>query len=876
MTVNDQSKTDSTTDPKRLKKKEKAPEITTTPSVKARKNHPPTAADSDSKSIHHGIDALTVMKRAEAEKRAAEPEQKTPAEHISAAQAIAKAVVRDHPDRDVAQPTQRLEKAKEQPAQKPARPIPLPDEPKEPIGGVGAEGLPPPIVDSEEVAAILNADHDDPFSFLGMHSVEARGTLVVRAFLPDASAVKVLDAADGKVVAQLEKAHDEGLFVGEISARKQPFLYRYRITTPDGEQDIDDPYRFPLILSGRDTSKLAKGEHLSSYLALGSHPTEIEGTKGVTFAVLAPNASHVSVVGNFNAWDGRRHSMRRRYECGAWEIFLPGVAVGALYKYEIKTAPNTTPLIKSDPYAFCVERPPGFASLVYDLKQFRWRDSVWMKQRKRQHGADAPITFYEVHLGSWRRKPEEDNRWLSYRELADELVEYVSDLGFTHIALLPISEYTFEDTVGYLPSALYAPTSRYGSPDDFRYLVDTCHAAGIGVVVDWVPNILSTEPHGLALFDGTSLYENPDPLHGRDLDWEKPLYNLASPAAVNYLLANALYWLDQFHVDGLRIDSLAKMLYLDYGRGDGEWMPNKEGGNDNLEALEFVRRLNTLVANNFGSAMIIAEDSSLRRGLTRSVQDGGLGFSLRWNSAWVYDTLRYLDRRPVHRKYYQYELVNPLNFAFDEKFVLPLSHDHVSIGQGAMINKLPGDRWQKFATFRAWLGLMYALPGKKLMFMGTEIAQDREWNSNISLDWHLLQDPMHRGVQQLLRDLNKLYRGTPALHEMDANSNGFAWIDANDDYNSVVSFVRYSEDRKQIVVAVTHFTPAVLPNYRIGVPELGYYKEVLNTDAEIYGGGNWGSEGGASAEHHWSHGQEYSMCLTLPPYATVVLELSRE
>jgi 1,4-alpha-glucan branching enzyme len=855
------------------------PNITTTPQVNSHKDRRTTAtaaADSDKQTIHPGIDALTVMKRAEDEKRAVKPDKLKSTEHVSAIEAIAKATVRDHPIRDVAQQPREPEKAKKKAMPRPAQPIPLPVEPKEPLGGVGAEGLPLPIVDSQEVAAILNADHADPFSFLGMHSLESKDTLIVRAFLPDASEVKMLDSASGEVVAQLEKVHDEGLFVGEISGRKQPFAYRYRITIPEGEKDIDDPYRFPPVLSNEDTRALAKGEHFSSYLMLGSHPAEIEGAKGVTFAVWAPNASNVSVVGDFNGWDGRRHTMRRRHECGVWEIFLPGVSAGSLYKYEIKSAPGTTPKIKSDPYAFYAERPPGLASVVHDIKQFRWGDSVWMNQRKKRHKPDAPISFYEVHLGSWRRKPEEDNRWLTYRELANELVEYVSDVGFTHISLLPVSEHTFEDTVGYLPSALYAPTNRYGTPDDFRYLVDICHRSGIGVVVDWVPNFLSTEPHGLALFDDTTLYENPDPLHGSDPDWKMPLYNFGSPAVVNYLLANALYWLDQFHLDGLRIDSLAKMLYLDYGRGEGEWVPNKYGGNDSLETLEFIRRLNELVSKNFPGAMTIAEDSSLRKELTRSAKDGGLGFSLRWNSAWAYDTLLYLGRRPVHRKYYHYELVNPLNFAFDEKFILPVSHDHVSIGQGALINKLPGDRWQKFATLRAWLGLMYALPGKKLMFMGIEFAQDREWNSNISLDWHLLQDPMHCGVQQLIRDFNKLYREVPSLHEMDADSNGFEWLDVNDGDNSVVSFVRYSKDRKGVVVAVTHFTPVVRPNYRIGVPELGYYKEVLNTDAEIYGGGNWGSEGGAMAEHHWAHGREFSMCLTLPPYATVVLEIMRE
>jgi 1,4-alpha-glucan branching enzyme len=527
------------------------------------------------------------------------------------------------------------------------------------------------------------------------------------------------------------------------------------------------------------------------------------------------------------------------------------------------------------PFAFGAEHPPGTASVVRDLGGYPWGDSAWISQRRKSQATSSPLSFYEVHLGSWRRKPEENDRTLTYREIADALVDYVRDVGFTHIALLPINEYTFDDTLGYLPSALFAPTSRYGTPDDFRYLVDTCHRAGIGVVVDWVPNLLSAEPHGLAGFDGTALYEETSPHHNRDPDWDMPLYNLGSPAVVNYLLANALYWLDELHLDGLRIDSLAKLLYLDYGRADGQWVPNAQGGNENLEAIDFVRRLNRLIGERYPGVLTIAEDSSLRQGVTKPAGDDGLGFSLRWNSAWAYDTLRYLKRHPVHRKYYQYELIAPLRYAFDEHFVFPVSHAQVSIGQGALVNKLPGDQWQRFATLRAWLGLMFALPGKTLMFMGTEFAQDREWNSNISLDWHLLQNPFHRGIQQLIRDFNGLVRSTRALHELDADPRGFEWIDTNDEDCSVISFCRYSKDRSEVVVAVSHFTPVVRPNYRIGVPEKGYYQEVLNTDADVYGGGNWGSEGGADAEQHGAHGREHSICLTLPPYATVVLKLQK-
>jgi len=835
---------------------------------------PGDATAAEDPAAHSAIDALAVMQKAETEKNTAQARTGKGVKPISAAQAIARVAVRDHPNKSSRPPGKKPVAAKKKPIPAPA--ADLPREPEKPIGGIGAEGLPPPVVDTKDVEVLLNADHPNPFAFLGMHAAPTPGALTVRVFVPEAVAVEILDAADGKSVVTLEPVHDEGLFVGSLRGREKPFPYRLRITTPEGEQTLDDPYRFPPVLSDAEARKVSEHDYPVSYQVLGAHPTEHEGVAGIAFAVWAPNARRVAVIGDFNGWDGRRHGMRLRHECGVWELFLPGVKSGDLYKYEIKTAPGADPIVKSDPYAFRTEHPPGSASMVRERATYRWGDSAWLEQRKTKQDRAAPLSFYEVHLGSWRRKPEEDHRWLTYRELADELVEYVADLGFTHLALLPVSEYTFDDTVGYLPSALFAPSSRYGAPDDFRYLIDTCHRAGIGVVVDWVPNFLSLEPQGLAMFDGTPLYEDTNSHHSHDPDWDMPLYNLGSPAVVDYLLANALYWLDQFHLDGLRIDSLAKLLYLDYGRGEGQWAPNRDGGNDNLEALAFIRRLNQLVGERYPEVLMIAEDSSLRAGITRAVQDGGLGFDLRWNSAWAYDTLRYLHRHPVHRKYYHYELVNPLEFAFDEHFVLPVSHDHVSIGQGAMVNKIPGDHWQRFATLRAWLALTYAMPGKKLMFMGTEFAQNREWNSTISLDWHLLQDPIHLGVQRLIRDFNRLMRETPALHEMDAEAGGFEWIDTNDEDCSVISFLRYGKDRDRPILAVTHFTPVVRPDYRIGVPEPGYYREMLNTDAEAYSGGNWGSGGGATAEQHGIHGREYSIGLTLPPYATVILELQRK
>ena len=832
------------------------------------------AAEADHKPLHPGIDAMAILEQAETEEKAAAAAKLAPRRKQlpSAAEVIAKTTARDHPNRGAGAKARRTTLPEYEPEPWPAPKGPVPVEPAEPIGGVGAKGLPAPLVDGEVVAAVLNADLTEPFSFFGMHRDGPEGTLVVRAFLPTATNVALVERDAGKVLTTLEKVHDEGLFVAALPERSRPFPYLLRARIAEEETEFEDPYRFLPVLTDKVVQQFAAGEYLTGYQVLGAHPTTLDGVDGTTFAVWAPNASRVAVVGEFNDWDGRCHGMRRRQECGVWEIFLPGVAPGALYKYEIKSAAGAVPELKGDPYAFYAEGAPGFASVVHDIKEFRWGDATWMKARGKAQSETAPLSFYEVHLGSWRRKPEEGHRPLSYREMAEELVSYVKDLGFTHVALLPISEHTYDGTLGYLPSSPYAPTGRFGTPDDLRYLIDACHRAGIGVVCDWVANYMSEESHGLARFDGTALYENPDPQQGRDPDWNTPVYDLARPPVASYLLGNALYWIDRFHLDGLRLDSLAKMLYLDYGRADGQWTPNKEGGNDNLEALQFIRRLNELVANTHPGTITIAEDCSLRQGITRPPKDGGLGFSFRWNTSWAYDTLRYLSRHPVHRKYYQFELTNPLLYAFDENFVLPLSYDHVSIGQGSMVNKLPGDRWQKFSTLRAWYALMYAMPGKKLLFMGTEFAQDREWNSEISLDWHLLEDPMHRGVQQMVRDLNGIYRSKPAMHEMDWNAAGFEWIDFADEDHSVIAFLRYSQDRKNFVVVVTHFTPVVRPGYRVGVPEMGRYAEIVNTDAEAYGGSNKGSGGGVTAELHAAHGREYSVALTLPPYATVILE----
>nr|VFJ56033.1 MAG: 1,4-alpha-glucan branching enzyme [Candidatus Kentron sp. FM]VFJ56052.1 MAG: 1,4-alpha-glucan branching enzyme [Candidatus Kentron sp. FM]VFK11124.1 MAG: 1,4-alpha-glucan branching enzyme [Candidatus Kentron sp. FM] len=851
------------------------------------------AATADHKKLPPGIDAMALLKRSEDDK--GKSASGKPDTHRSATEVIAKTASRDYAKPTaVTKPTAKAQKPQSDASSiiapvtettaRLAPKMPIPPEPKGPIGGIDAQKPAPALVAGETIAAVLNAQLREPFSFFGIHESGKAGTMILRTFYPEAIRIKVLDTTAGSVVTDLRKVHDEGLFAGEVpvdkmaadktAGRESSFAYRLRITTPSGETEVEDPYRFGPVLSDKDVAEFVKGE--SIYNHLGAHPTKIDGVSGVTFAVWAPNANRVALVGDFNNWDGRRHGMRFRRECGVWEIFVPGVTIGALYKYEIKHTPEAIPELKSDPVAFATETPLGTASIVHnDGKAFRWRDESWMKNRETRHNPSRPASFYEVHLGSWRRKPEEDNRWLTYREMADELVSYCVELGFTHIALLPVSEYTYDDTVGYLPSNLYAPSNRYGSPDDFRYFVDSCHRAGLGVVADWIPNYFSEEEHGLGFFDGTPLYEYPGHSHRRDPDWNAPLYDLTRKEVSNYLISNALYWFERFHLDGLRISGLAKMFYLDYGRPEGEWSPNEQGGNENLEALAFIRRLNRLVTQRYPGVMMVAEDSSLRGALTKSVDAGGLGFTSRWNTAWAYDTLRYLGRHPVHRKYYQYELSNPLSYFFDEAFVLPVSYDHVSIGRGSMVNKLPGDYWQKFATLRAWYALMYTLPSKKLLFMGTEFSQDREWNSTISLDWHLLDSPMHRGMQGLIRDLNNLYGKNPALHELDSDPQGFEWIDTADEDSSVISFLRFNKDRSKFVVVVVHITPVVRMDYRIGVPKMGHYREMLNTDAEAYGGGNQGSGGGVTAEQHWAHGREHSICVTLPPYATVVLELEK-
>jgi 1,4-alpha-glucan branching enzyme len=715
------------------------------------------------------------------------------------------------------------------------------------------------------IDAIVHGHHHDPFSYLGMHQTETG--LVVRVFLPQARGVTLIDEA-GKAAAEFERIDASGLFIARVADTK-PFHYRLRLALDNGTEEIEDAYRFPPVLDAMDFHLIAEGNHLELYRRLGAHEVTIEGVEGVVFSVWAPNARRVSVVGPFNAWDGRRHPMRCHFGIGVWEIFMPGLRAGALYKYEIKGANGEILPLKADPLALRAEHPPSTASIVGALSSAP-RNREWESRRGELNARDAPLSILEVHLGSWRRK--DDNRVLSYAELAEQLVPYARDMGFTHLELMPIMEHPFDGSWGYQPLGLFVPTSRYGAPEDFRSFVRACHESGLGVFLDWVPAHFPEDAHGLVQFDGTHLYEHADERLGRHPDWGSLVYNLGRREAANFLIANALYWIDQFAIDGLRVDAVASLLYRDYSRAAGEWLPNKYGGRENLEAIDFLRRLNHLVLTRFPGAAMIAEESTAWPMVTRPPEIGGLGFSYKWNLGWMHDTLRYFSRDPVHRKFHQNDLTFGLLYAFHENFILPLSHDEVVHGKGSLFGKMAGDLWQKFANLRAYYGFMFTQPGKKLLFMGDEFAQSAEWNHDRSLDWRLLQYKEHRGVQALVRDLNRLYRARKELHERDCDGTGFAWIDCSDNEASVLSYIRRGNDPDRFLVVVCNFTPVVRANYRVGVPRSGTYREILNTDSAHYSGSNVGNAGAIAADGAPAHGHDQSLAMTLPPLATLIFE----
>lgn len=721
-------------------------------------------------------------------------------------------------------------------------------------------------VPAEEVAAFLEARHGDPFHTLGMR--RTGGFTSVRAFRPDCVSLTVVDAGDRTRVFEASKIHAEGFFEAVLPKGAGEFPYLLRLKNSAGDEwEERDPYSFGRVLGETDVHLYAEGNHWEIYRKLGAHLRTVDGASGVSFSVWAPNAQRVSVVGDFNNWDGRVHVMRKLMGSGIWEIFVPGVKEGAHYKFEIKGEQGNV-FLKSDPFAFYGQHGLQTASIVYDLDRFAWSDQGWMEYRAKQEWHRKPLSIYEVHLGSWQRMAEDQNRPLSYLELSHRLIPYCLEMGFTHIELMPVAEHPFDGSWGYQVAGYYAPTSRFGNPDEFRHFVDNCHKAGLGVILDWVPAHFPKDAHGLAEFDGTHLYEHADPRQGEHRDWGTYIFNYGRNEVRNFLIANALFWFEQYHIDGMRVDAVASMLYLDYSREAGQWVPNCYGGRENLEAIYFLKRFNEVSYERFPGIITIAEESTAWPGVSRPTYLGGLGFGFKWNMGWMHDFLHYMSLDPIYRRYHQGSITFSLLYAFHEHFILVLSHDEVVHGKGALLGKMPGDMWQKFANLRMLYGLMWAHPGKKLLFQGGEFGQWDEWRYNQSLDWHLTQFPLHAGLSRLVQHLNRIYREYPAFYELDDSHEGFEWIDFHDSDNSVVAFMRKARSG-QTVIFVMNGTPVVRGGYRLGVPAEGRYKEILNTDAETYGGSNVGNMGGVSSDPIPWQGREQSVLIELPPLSVV-------
>ena len=724
---------------------------------------------------------------------------------------------------------------------------------------------PDALLDVATAERIAAGDGWDAFAQLGQHKVD--GGWAVRAFVPGAQTLLALDAATGAPLLALSPGPVPDFF-GALSPSRLP-RWRLRAQSGDAVWEIDDPYQHGPVLGEQDEHYFSEGAHLRLWERLGAHPMTHEGVEGTHFAVWAPDARRVSVVGDFNGWDGRRHIMRPRGASGVWETFAPGVGAGTAYKFEIKARDGRILPLKADPVGFGAEHPPATASIVRDLRGRVWGDGDWMTARAARNSVEAPISIYEVHLPSWRRA--EGGRPLSYRELADQLVPYARDMGFTHIETLPVSEYPFDGSWGYQPVGMYAPTIRHGTPDEFRDFVEACHGAGLGLIIDWVPAHFPSDAHGLGRFDGTALYEHADPREGFHPDWNTLIYNYGRREVANYLIANALYWLREHHVDGLRVDAVASMLYRDYSRKGGEWIPNRFGGRENLEAVEFLKRMNAVVYGDDPSVMTIAEESTAWPGVSQPVDAGGLGFGFKWNMGWMHDTLDYMRRDPVHRRHHHNQMTFGLLYGFSENFVLPLSHDEVVHGKGSLIGRMPGDRWQSFANLRAYFAFMWAHPGKKLLFMGGEFAQPAEWSHVGALDWARLGDPAHEGVRLLVRDLNRLYRDLPALHRRDARPDGFEWIRADDADQSVYAWIRKGGDGDAPVLAAFNFTP-VERRLRIGVPAPGRWVERLNSDAPIYGGAGKGNLGAVETAPVETDGRPDSVEITMPALSGIYFQ----
>jgi 1,4-alpha-glucan branching enzyme len=708
-----------------------------------------------------------------------------------------------------------------------------------------------------EAYAVIEGRHSDPFHYLGPH-VEG-DVPVVRVFLPNAETVAVVDEQGDEC--DLDRIHETGLFAGQLAHRSS--RYRLRAGFGDGRVEMEDPYRFPPVLSDFDLYLLGEGTHLHLYDKLGAHPLVLDGVSGVAFAVFAPDAKRVSVVGDFNFWDGRRHAMRVRGN-GFWEIFVPDARAGDKYKYEIMGALGQMLPLKADPVAFAAEMRPNTASIIVAQGAL----PLPAPAPPGINARSAPISIYEVHLGSWRRRSQHGGSWLSYRELAEELPAYVRDLGFSHVEFLPITEHPFDGSWGYQPTGMFAPTSRFGTPADFAALIDACHRAELGVILDWVPGHFPDDPHGLRHFDGRALYEHLDPKQGRHLDWNTLIYNFGRTEVANFLLASGLFWLDRYHVDGLRVDAVASMLYLDYSRPEGGWIPNRYGGRENIEAIAFLRRFNSEVFSQFPNATTVAEESTAWPMVSQPVDIGGLGFGYKWNMGWMHDTLDYISKDPIYRKHQHGQITFGLYYAFSENFVLPLSHDEVVHGKRSILGRMPGDDWQRFANLRAYFGFMFGHPGKKLLFMGGEFGQESEWRHDHALDWHLLEQPRHAGIQSLVRDLNRLYRLLPALHELDCEPAGFEWLVQDDADRSVFAWLRKGRETRERCLVVVNFTPVVYRDYRVRVPFPGTWTEVLNTDTAQYGGSDVGNKGPVNT---LDHDMMTEVSLVVPPLAAIFL-----
>jgi 1,4-alpha-glucan branching enzyme len=726
------------------------------------------------------------------------------------------------------------------------------------------------LLTKDELQSLVELRHQSPHTLLGMHPLGGKSGLVVRALLPDAAKVEIHPTHEkDKPQFELQRIPNTDIFEGVTKSAHKVYAYDLVVTTHDGKtRRTRDAFSFLPTLGESDLFLFGKGDERRIYEKLGAQLRTIDGVHGTSFAVWAPNAQRVSVVGDFNNWDGRFHPMRLLGASGVWEIFIPGAGQGAHYKFEIRDAHGNVKL-NTDPFGAFFEVAPKQAAIVWDTKKFEWTDDAWLKKRCERDPLRSPLSIYEVHAGSWCKKSATES-W-NYRELAAPLVLYLTRMGFTHVEFLPVAEHAFYPSWGYQVTGFYAPTSRYGTPDDFQFLVNALHEAGIGVIVDWVPAHFPRDTWALARFDGTALFEHEDPRKGAHQDWGTLIFNFSRNEVSNFLVANALYWCDRFHIDGLRVDAVASMLYLDYSRKQGEWIPNQYGGRENLEAIDFLRKFNHITHVEFPGVVTIAEESTAWPQVTRPPYIGGLGFSFKWNMGWMHDTLGYFKRKPVHRKYHQNDLTFAMLYHHNENFVLPLSHDEVVHGKKSLLGRMPGDDWQRFANLRALLAYQWLFPGKKLLFMGGEIGQSAEWNENGQLDWWLLDaGPFHRGLQQFVEDLNRIYRRTPSLWQADYDHGGFYWLDCADNENSVLSFIRQNPDGANPVAVILNLTPVSRPKYRLGLPRAGKWREILNSDAGIYGGSNKGNFGEIHAHEHKCHNQNFSAEIHLPPLSVSV------